>query len=369
MITIINRTPARVLMAAVMLAGCGVSQSKPDNKKTEESLPVAVNVFPLEKQIFSASLKMPGELVAFQQVDLYAKVNSFVKKLNVDVGSNVSAGQVLATLEAPELGSQLAGAESRLRSQEAVYLASKANYDRLYQTSLTPGTVSQNDLDLALAKQKSDFAQQEAARAAYREIADNRGYLEIRAPFAGVISSRNVSAGAYVGPSGKGSEMPMFTLQEQKKLRLVLAIPEAYTAYLDSRNEVTFTVKSFVGQDFKAKINRQSGTLDSRLRSQRIEMDVINNDKKLLPGMVAEVSIPLNRADSVFVVPTTAVANGTEKIFVIRVTNGKAEWVDVRKGREANGKTEIFGPLKPGDMLMEKANDEVRNGSAVTPKK
>jgi hypothetical protein len=78
--------------------------------------------------------------------------------------------------------------------------------------------------------------------------------------------------------------------------------------------------------------------------------------------------VPLNRADSVFVVPATAVANGTEKIFVIRVRNGKAEWVDVRKGREANGKTEIFGDLHPGDMLMEKANDEVRNGSAIAPK-
>ncbi|MGN7723622.1 efflux RND transporter periplasmic adaptor subunit [Chitinophaga sp. 22620] len=369
MITIINRTPARVLMAAVLLAGCGVSQSKPDNKKSEEALPAAVSTFALEKQIFSASLRMPGELVAFQQVDLYAKVNSFVKKLYVDVGSNVSAGQVLATMEAPELSSQLAGAESRLRSQEAVYLASKANYDRLYQTSLTPGTVSQNDLDLALAKQKSDFAQQEAARAAYREVSDTRNYLEIRAPFAGVISSRNVSAGAYVGPSGKGSEMPLFTLQEQKKLRLVLAIPEAYTAYLSGKSEVKFTVKSLPGQEFKAIVNRLSGTLDSRLRSQRVEMDVTNNDKRLLPGMVAEVSIPLNTADSVFVVPTTAVANSTEKIFVIRVKNGKAEWVDVRKGREADGKTEIFGDLQPGDMLMEKANDEVRNGSAVTPKK
>lgn len=368
MITIINSAPVRVLAAAVLLAGCGVSQSKPDNTKPEAALPVAAKVFPLEKQLFSATLTMPGELVAFQQVDLYAKVSSFVKKLNVDVGSNVTAGQVLATLEAPELSSRLAGAESRLHSQEAVYLASKASYDRLYQTSLTPGTVSQNDLDLALAKQKSDLAQQEAARAAYREIADTRGYLEIRAPFAGVISARNVSAGAYVGPSGKGSELPMFTLQEQKKLRLVLAVPEAYTAYLNDESEVSFTVKSFAGMDFSAKINRLSGTLDTRLRSQRIEMDVINNDKKLLPGMVAEVTVPLNRADSVFVVPTAAVVNGTEKIFVIRVANGKAEWVNVRKGREANGKTEIFGDLYPGDMLMEKANDEVRNGSAIKPK-
>lgn len=364
MITITNR----ILIAAVALAGCGV-QSKPDNKKSEAAPVAAVATFPLEKNIFSASLRMPGELMPFQQVDLYAKVNSFVKKLYVDVGSIVNAGQVLATLEAPELSSQLAGAESRLHSQEAVYLASKANYDRLYTTSQTPGTVSQNDLDMAFAKQKSDFAQQESAKAAFREISDNRNYLEIRAPFSGVISSKNVSTGAYVGPSGKGSEMPMFSLQEQKKLRLVVAVPEAYTSYLSGKSEVGFTVKSLPGQPFKAHVNRLSGTLDSRLRSQRIEMDVENNNKKLLPGMVAEVVIPLNTVDSVFIVPVTAVVSSTEKIFVVRIRDQKAEWVEVRKGREAEGKVEIFGELNSGDILVEKANDEIRNGSALTSKK
>lgn len=365
MITITNR----ILIAAVALAGCGVSQSKTDTRKDEAASVPAVATFALEKNIFSASLRMPGELVPFQQVDLYAKVNSFVKKLYVDVGSTVSAGQVLATLEAPELSSQLAGAESRLHSQEAVYLASKATYDRLYTTSQTPGTVSQNDLDMAFAKQKSDFAQQESAKAAFREISDNRNYLEIRAPFAGVISGRNVSAGAYVGPSGKGSEMPLFTLQEQKKLRLVVAVPEAYTSYLSGKSEVGFTVKSLPGQPFSANVNRLSGALDSRLRSQRVEMDVLNNDKKLLPGMVAEVSIPLNTVDSVFVVPVTAVVSSTEKIFVVRLKDQKAEWVEVRKGREAEGKVEIFGTLNSGDTLVEKANDEIRNGSALTSKK
>ncbi|QEH39648.1 efflux RND transporter periplasmic adaptor subunit [Chitinophaga sp. XS-30] len=359
-----------VLFAAILLAGCGVSQSKPDNRPAEETVAAnAVSTFALKKDVLSATLRMPGELIAFQQVDLYAKVNSFVKKLYVDVGSTVKAGQLLATMEAPELNAQLAGAESRLHSQEAVYLASKANYDRLYQTSQTPGTVSRNDLDLAYAKQQSDFAQQESAKAAYREIADTRNYLEIRAPFEGVISSRNVSAGAYVGPSGKGSEFPLFSLQQQKKLRLVVSIPEAYTAYLAEKKAVSFTIRSMGGKEFTAVIDRLSGALDSRLRSQRVEMDVDNSNKALLPGMVAEVSIPLNNRDSVFVVPSTAVVSSTEKVFVVRVNNGAAEWVEVRKGREAEGKAEIFGDLYAGDILVEKANDEIRNGSKIAQKK
>ena len=241
----------------------------------------------------SSSLQIPGELIAYQQVDLYAKVNSFVKKLYVDVGSEVKEGELLATMEAPELGSQLAGAESNIKSREAIYLASKANYDRLLETSKTPGTISPNDLEQAAARKNSDFAQFQAAQAAYKEIAETQNYLQIRAPFSGVITARNVNPGAYVGPSGKGSELPLFNLQEQKKLRLVLSVPEAYTGYLNHKDEVSFTVKSLPDRPFKAIIKRLSGSIDSRLRSQRVEMDVINNDKKLLPGMVAEVNLPL----------------------------------------------------------------------------
>lgn len=358
------------LAATSLLTACGSASSKEEKHKTEATASAnAVSAVELHKTLFAASVRIPGELQAFQQVDLYAKVNSFVKKLYVDVGSSVSAGQLLATMEAPEMNAQLAGAESRLRAQEAVYIASKANYDRLYQTSQTPGTISQNDLDLAFAKERSDFAQREAAKAAYREIADTRNYLEIRAPFAGVIAARNVSMGAYVGPAGKGSEFPLFSLQEQQKLRLVVSVPEAYTAYLTDKKEVSFSIRSMAGKDFKANISRLSGALDSRLRSQRVEMDVPNKEKILLPGMVAEVSIPLNNKDSVFLVPNTAVVNSTEKVFVVRINDGNAEWVTVRKGREADGKTEIFGNLHEGDLIVEKANDEIRNGSKITAKK
>lgn len=352
------------LPAALLLSSCGHTEGKSEKKETAAEAP-SIAIIKLQKGKLSSSLQIPGELIAFQQVDIYAKVNSFVKKLNVDVGSEVSAGALLATMEAPEINSQLAGAESRLKSQEAVYLASKATYDRLHETSLTPGTVSKNDLDIALARQNSDRAQLEAAKAAYREIADTRNYLEIRAPFSGVITTRNVSAGAYVGPSGKGSEFPLFTLQEQKKLRLVISVPEAYTSYLGSNSDVHFTVKAYTGKSFTAKVNRLAGALDSRLRSQRIEMDVPNNDKKLLPGMIAEVQVPMNTADSAFIVPRSAVVNSTVNVFVVRVTNEKAERVKVQTGREVDGNIEIYGNLHPGDTIVSVATEEIREGQEL----
>ena len=350
------------LLAVLFLSSCG--HSKSEEKKPAEVV-VSTPAVSLTKGKLSSSLQIPGELVAFQQVDIYAKVSSFVKKLNADVGSEVTTGQLLATMEAPEITSQLSGAESRLHSQEAVYMASKANYDRLYETSKTPGTVSKNDLDIALARQKSDEAQLQSAKAAYKEITDNRNYLEIRAPFSGIVSARNVSAGAYVGPTGKGSEFPIFTLQEQKKLRLVISVPEAYTSYLSNNSEVGFTVRAYTGKTFTAHVNRLSGVMDTRLRSQRIEMDVANDDKKLMPGMIAEVKIPMNTADSAFIVPKAAVVNSTVKVFVIRVVNGRGERVFVQTGREADGKIEVYGNLNVGDTIVSVASEEIRDGAEL----
>jgi len=372
-----RRSPLSVVaLSAVLMAGLlsGCSSSDGEGKEKEKQAAGAhadstaaapADVIVLQKGRLSTTLYVPGELIAYQQVDLYAKENSFVKKLFVDVGSEVREGQLLASLEAPELASQLASAQSRVKSQEAIYIASKSNYSRLVETSKTPGTISQNDIDQADARQKSDLAQWDAAKAAYSEVAETLKYLEVRAPFGGVISARNVNPGAYVGPSGKGSEFPLFTLQEQKHLRLVVSVPEASTGYLKEGDAVKFSVKSMPSQFFTAKVKRLAGALDNRLRAERVEMDVFNNDKKLLPGMVAEVNLPLPSRDSTFVIPSTAVVNSTERVFIIRVVDGKARWVDVKKGREENGKAEIYGDLREGDTIIKVASEERREGSAV----
>ncbi|HVM87642.1 MAG TPA: efflux RND transporter periplasmic adaptor subunit [Puia sp.] len=349
------------------LQSCGSSNANEETrqKKNEVVEAPALETFNLKSGQLNSSFQVPGELMSFQQVDLYAKVNSFIKKLYVDVGSEVKTGQVLAVMEAPEINSQLSAADAKLKSQEAIYIASKATYDRLLETSKTPGTVSPNDLDVALAKEKSDLSQLEADKAAYKEIADTKNYLEIRAPFSGVISARNVSAGAYVGPSGKGSDLPIFTLQEQKKLRLVISVPEAYASYLSGKSSVSFTVKGLPNQIFKATVSRLAGALDTKLRAQRTEMDIDNSSKKLLPGMVAEVSVPLTGTANTFIVPKTAVVNSTVKPFVIKVINNKAQWVNIQLGRTDHNKQEIFGNLSLNDTLIKIATEEIRDGADV----
>ncbi|WP_316831948.1 efflux RND transporter periplasmic adaptor subunit [Pedobacter aquatilis] len=351
------------LIFLTVASGCSNAEKKEVKKEKE----VAIPTFDLKKDKLSTALTLPGELIALQQVDLYAKVSSFVKTLKADIGSEVTKGQLLMTLEAPEMGSQVAAAQSRLKSQEAIYMASKANYDRLYETSKTPGTISKNDLDQAVAKRNSDLAQFEAAKASFKEVGSIQNYLEIRAPFSGIISARNVNLGAYVGPSGKGSELPLFTLQDQKNLRLAVSIPEVYTGYLKQGDEVSFTVKSLPSQTFKAKVKRLSGALDLRLRSERVEMDVPNSTKVLLPGMVAEINIPLPASASTFVIDKKALLDTSEGFYVLKVENNKAVKIAVKKGRETDDKVEIFGNLNEGDKLVAEPTEEMHEGMTIKP--
>lgn len=359
------------VISSELISSCNSAEKKASteqNNDQENISPAFTETFTLHKGKLSSNLQIPGELQPYQQVDLYAKESSFVKKIYVDVGSEVKQGQLLVSMEAPEINSNVALAQSRLKSQEAIYTASNSNYNRLVETSKTPGTISGNDLEQAAARKNSDKAQLDAAKAAYQSVAATRAYLDIRAPFNGVITARNINTGAYVGPTGKGSEMPLFVLQEQKRLRLIISVPELYTGLLNQNDEVSFEVKAFPSKKFKAKVKRMAGALDQRLRSEKLEMDVFNENKKLLPGMYAEVNIPLPASDSTFVIPKTALVTSTERVFVIKVANQKAQWIDVKKGREAGDQVEIYGKLDENVQLVKIATDEIRNGSTVKTK-
>lgn len=369
-----------IIAAAVLVIGAGsLSSCGPSKKEQEEQAQTVqqedaldtptVALVAVKKGELNANISIPGELVPYQEVDLYAKINSYVKTLLVDIGSQVHQGQLMATLDAPEIQSQLAEAQSRIQQQQAIYIASKATYDRLLSTSKTPGTVSENDLEQAEAKKNSDLANVDAAKSAYKEVAANQAYLNIRAPFDGVVSVRNANLGAYVGPAGKGSDQPLFVIEDQKRMRLVVSVPENYTGGLNDKEDVTFTVRSIPNKKFTAQIKRLAGALDEKLRAERLEMDVYNKDGKLLPNMYADVNVPLPGGDSAIIVPKTAVVTSTEKVFVIRVINHKAEWVTVRKGIETDGQVQIFGELKEGDQLVKVASEEIRDGDTVKEEK
>lgn len=358
-----SRVVLLIVITAVSIS-CSQDHSDSSEGSTESPNP-SLEIITLKKDTLETQMTIPGELIANQQVDLYAKVSGFVKELKVDIGSRVKMGQVLIVLEAPEMAAQLSAAQSRLKSQEATYTASLANYNRLSEVSKTPGTVSQNDLDQAEARKNADLANFEAARASYKEVNDVKDYLVIRAPFDGTISARNINIGAYVGPNGRGSELPALTLQQQDKLRLVVSIPEAYTGYLKNGDEVEFNVRAIPSSKFKAKLVRLSGALDLKFRSQRVEADINNSDGKFLAGTVADVILTMRSAPNSFTVPNSTVVSTSEGSFVIKVVGQKAQRVSVNKGLQFGGSIEVFGDLSVGDRLLKKGNEEIKDGAEV----
>jgi membrane fusion protein (multidrug efflux system) len=351
------------------LTACGPSkQQKEDQKETvrqEGAIDTpSVQLVDVKKGIITGSITIPGELQPYLEANLYAKIASYVKTLLVDIGSQVQKGQLLAKLEAPEINSQLAEAKSRIQQNKAIYFADKATYDRLYSTSKTPGTVSPNDLEQAKAKMESDSSNVEAARSEYEEVQANLQYLDIRAPFDGVITVRNINIGAYVGP-GSGSTAPLLVVEDHKHLRLVISVPENFTEALNSKGEVSFSVRELQGRKFTAKVARSSGSIDERLRAEQLEMDINNSDNALLPNMYADVTVPTPERDSSLLIPKSAMDISTEKVFVIKVVDGHAKWIDVQKGLQTKDMTEVFGDLKPGDKVVKVATDEIRDGSPV----
>jgi RND family efflux transporter MFP subunit len=327
---------------------------------------------PVERQV-----RLPGEFEPFMAVAILAKVSGFVREVSVDRGSSVKKGQLLATLEAPEMQAQIIEAESKSQALElqraeadARLAAAQSTYDRLKAASATPGVVAENDV--VVAQKNVEAAQSlarsyegsiRAAQAQAQAVRDLGQYLQIRAPFDGIIIERNVHPGALVGPGAAST--PLFRLHQISRLRLVVAVPEAIVGAIVRDARVPFTVPAYPGETFYGVVNLISHDLDEKTRSMAVELDVRNPDLRLGAGMYPEVQWPVKRPHPSLLVPPTSIVTTTERTFVIRVNNGVAEWVDVGRGARVGDLIEIFGPLKDGDTIVRRATDEIRDGSKV----
>lgn len=323
---------------------------------------------------------VPGDLRAFREVDVYARVSGFVESVEVDRGSRVRRGDLLAAVSAPELDATLAEAQARVSDTEAQRIeaearlaASESTLARLREAARTPGVVAANDLVQAEEAVKADRSRVasiagklEAARAAVKAADQMRRYLRVTADFDGVVTERLVHEGSFVGPESK-SVAPMFRLQQIDRLRLVASVPEALVGSIRKGARIEFTVSAHPGETFSGLVARPALSLDRKTRTMPVELDVSNRDGRLAPGMYAEVAWPAGRGRTSLLVPATAVKATTEKIFVIRVAGGVAEWVEVRRGATEGRLVEVFGNLKPGDKVLLRATDEIRPGMRIRP--
>ena len=320
-------------------------------------------------------IQLPGEFQPYQQVAIFAKVSGFVDKVNVDVGSMVKTGDLLATLTAPELkahrleaAAKVQAAESQRAAAVAKVAAVQSTYERLKAASATPGVIAGIELIQAEKQVEAERAQVsaaegsiQAAQAAVAALKDMEDYLNVTAPFDGVITERNAHPGTLVGGGGKA----MFQLDQTTRLRLIVSVPEIDVGGIVPGARVAFTVPAYPGENFSGRIARVSHSMDGKTRSMAVELDVSNPKSRLAPGMYPAVTWPVRSARPSLLVPPASIVTTTERAFVIRVRGGKAEWVTVAKGAPSGDLIEVTGPLQAGDAILKRPSDEIRDGSVV----
>lgn len=371
----VSPSPARLVaklgLAAVLLgtAACQ-SNDKAPAATAPPATPAAAPVdtlaaLVLRPQQLTKETALPGELLAYERVELRAKVPAFVRRMAVDIGAVVRRGQVLAVLDAPESSARLAEATNAAQAARSRAEGSAATLRRTLAAAETPGVIAAAEVDRARSLAQADAASYAAARSLVASLRDVENYLTLRAPFDGVVSQRNADVGALVG---NAAGPPLLVVEQTRRLRLRVAVPEAATGKEVEQKGIAFTVKAFPGQPFTATLARRAASLSAATRTETWEFDVPNPAGQLKPGMFATAQLPLARTRDSFYVPFAAVTTTLEKSFVIRVKNGLVEWVDATKGTSYPEQVEIFGAVQAGDTLLARATEELKPGTKVVAK-
>ena len=316
----------------------------------------------VEKSGVASLIKLPGQLAAYQEVSIFPKVNGYVKNVNVDIGSKVHQGQLLMTLEAPELVQSTMQAKEKYARTRADLSIDREHYNRLLEASQTPGAISPLDLSFVKSKMESDSAVSNAAKSNWQMQQTMEAYLIVTAPFSGVITERNVHPGALVSAEAKDGK-PMLELKEISRLRLQVDIPENLSGTMKTGDTISFFTSALPGKKITGHISRKSMNVNAQFRSERVEADVTNADEQLAPGMYADVLIYSKGNASGFTVPKTSVVTSTERKYVLAVRSGKIVKIDVTTGNESNNSIEVFGNLNKSDSLIANASDEIREGN------
>src|SRR5579863_9054411 len=369
-----------LITLALASGGCRQDESVSAAAPTRPEPAPTLDVVPVTSQKLSLTVSLPSELEPYQEVRIFPKVTGFVKWIGVDRGSRVRKGQPLATLEAPELVSQKAEARAKLQSADnrvieaqAKMSADESTFQRLQVAARTPGVISDQELEEAQKIVEADRARvvalksvRDAAQATLRGVEETESYLRIVAPFDGVVTKRNVHPGALVGPTGgPGSQSSMVRIEQVSHLRLVVAVPETYVAGVEEGAKVSFTVPAYPGRTFTGTVARLAQSMDVNTRTMPVEMDVWNPSWELHSGMFPEVTWPVRRPRPSLFVPQSSVGRNMEATYVVRIRDGKAEWVTAKTGATTGGLTEVFGDLHQGDEVAQRASEDLRPGTSV----
>lgn len=348
------------VLSSIFIASCSDAKVKESERSNNAHTPPTkqeIITKPISQMQPDYALIVPGELEPAEQVSLYAKVNGFVKKLNVDIGDTVKKGQLLAVLEAPEIDQRVVSDRSSEKKLHSDYLYAQQNLERLKEAAKTEGAVAAIELDRAESTMNSAKSAYESSQAQTGHSAQMQKYLHVVAPFNGVITERNVSEGALVGP---GSGQPVFKMADEENLKLKIALPEKHAGSANNDMEVFFTINSQPGKQFKAVLSRSSKIINSQNRAMTLEFDVKNSDHSLNGGEYAQVQLKLKRKTPTFWVLPKSILNTQSGSFVLTKNEKGIQRIPVKEGVRLDTITEVFGNLKAGDLIIEKPTEQMK---------
>jgi RND family efflux transporter MFP subunit len=380
-------------MAALGLTACSGSHSKVQGDLLGEA---TVGVAKVTRRPLQRQLTISSELVPFQEIDVYAKESGFVKSLYVDYGSHVKQGQVMATLEIPELQASLEQDEAEIKADKndvtrsrheverykAQYNALHLEYTRLNSVfESQPGLVAQQEVDDAQSKDLAANSQVDAAEAALdsatsklaaaqAKLAHDKAlfdYSRITAPFAGVVTQRYANLGTLMqsGISSSTQALPLVKLSQDDLFRLVIPVPESYVRFIRIGDAVQVRVPS-LDQTFPGKVARFSVDVREDTRTMHTEVDVPNPKRVLVPGLYAEATLTLERNDKALSVPLQAVSHQADKVSVFVVSpDGTIVIRPVTLGIQTAGDAEVLSGLTEGEQVVVSDRSGLKAGEKV----
>jgi RND family efflux transporter MFP subunit len=384
-----------VLSTLVCFVSIGCKNSDSQVKTAE---PAGASVARVTRQNLSSTLTVAGQFQPYQQVDLHAKVSGYIRHINVDIGDRVRAGQVIATLEVPELNAQLVGAQAEVRHSQSEIARAKSEvagaesshaalhdaYVRLAQAAKQrPGLIAQQELDDALAKDQNSEARINVAKAALAATEEQLGvsnadkqrlqalsdYSVVTAPFSGVITKRYADTGSLIqaGTASNTQAMPIVQLAQSDVLRLRMPVPEEDVPYIQDGGTVQVKVQA-TGKTFTGKVVRFARALDPATRTMITEVDVANPTLELSPGMYAEAVISLQQRNNVLTVPIQAVVQSGSQSYVLALdANHRVRRQVVTLGVQGADKAEITSGLTEGQVVIVSAQANYQAGQQVRP--
>jgi RND family efflux transporter MFP subunit len=362
-------TGPRRLLAPVVLAATAAAAALTPSCSRERPAQAApsVAVARTVRTHLAISMTLQGEFHPYQDILVYAKVSGYVKAIPVDIGDRVKAGELIATLEVPELQDQLAAAEAAERHAQSENAIAHLDYQRLVGVNQArPNLIAQQDLDDAEAKDTASAASVALARAEaarYRSLAD---YTRITAPFSGVITKRFADLGSLIQAGTSSGTMPLVELAEDDRLRLRFPVPEAETPLIGRHLAVTCTVDA-LHRSFQGAITRDTWDIDRSTRTMIAEVDLPNPGGDLKAGMYATVLLPLQAAPNALAVPLQALSAGDPPTVMVVGADGTLAERSVAVGMRTATQAEISSGLNEGDLVVVGDRGGLHPGDRASP--